>query len=336
MRFLCSAPRLRQPASVSPTHQNPDEPLRIYGNLSLLEMAPVLLAAERLYPGKTLLAHGSVMALWGQASDLASLASAGQADLATNSETQALRGSAAHPDLRFIFTVAECPYRIVARRSAGISRLADLRGKRVGTQLESSGEFFLDAMLRTVGLSTQDVVLVPFMAKTDAPISLLPQALKSGTIDAVALWEPQVERAKRVTGGDAVEFYDPAVYTEKFNLCTTQANLDDPAMRPRIVAFVAALIAAARRLKVEPEAGWRLVAKAAELDIETVRDAWPYFNYPGTLAADLLDVFDRQEPWIANIQRRAPRSRSALAKLIDDSVVKEARDSSAAAQADTR
>ena len=127
------------------------DPLRIYGNLSLLEMAPVLLAAKDIYAGKTLIEHGSVMALWGKASDLASLTSAGHADLATNSETQSLRGSVAGPDLRFIFTVAECPYRIVARRSAGIATLADLRGKRVATQLESSGAFFLDRMLRTVG-----------------------------------------------------------------------------------------------------------------------------------------------------------------------------------------
>src|SRR3970282_1267278 len=108
--------------------------LRIYGNLSLLEMAPVLLAAGEIYPGRSTVEHGSVMALWGKSSDLASLHSAGQAHVAPNSETQPLRASVAHPDLRFIFTVAECPYRIVARRSAGISRLADLRGKRVGTQ----------------------------------------------------------------------------------------------------------------------------------------------------------------------------------------------------------
>ncbi len=299
--------------------------LRIYGNLSLLEMAPVLLAADRIYPGKTLLEHGSVMALWGKASDLASLSSAGQADIATNSETQALRGSFENPDLRFIFTVAECPYRIVARRSAGIARLADLRGKRVGTQLESSAEFFLDAMLRTVGLTAEDVTRVPFMARTEAPIGLLPEALRSGRIDAVALWEPQVQRAKAAIGADAVEFYDPAVYTEKFSLCTRQANLDDPAMRQRIVAFVRALITAAQRLRVEPEIGWRLVAKAAELDIETVRGSWPCFNYPGTLAADLLDIFERQDAWIAKVQGRAPRTREALAKLIDGSVLSEAR-----------
>jgi NitT/TauT family transport system substrate-binding protein len=300
------------------------KPLRIYGNLSLLEMAPVLLAADGIYPGATVIEHGSVMALWNKGSDLASLASSGQADVATNSETQALRGSVGNPDLRFIFTVAECPYRIVARRSAGIARLADLRGKRVGTQLESSGEYFLDVMLRTAGLTAEDVARVPFMAHTAAPISTVPEALRDGKIDAVALWEPQVERARVALGADAIVFQDPAVYTEKFNLCTRQSHLEDPEMRRRIVAFVRALIEAVRRLKADPAPGWRLVAKAANLDVETVRGSWPYFNYPGALAPDLLGIFERQEKWIAKVQGRAPRGRDALAGLIDASVLKEA------------
>ena len=306
-------------------NQASTDTLRIYGNLSLLEMAPVLLAAQGLYPGKTLVEHGSVMALWGKASDLASLSSAGQADIATNSETQALRAAVDNPDLRFIFTVAECPYRIVARRSAGVARLADLRGKRVGTQLESSAEYFLDSMLRTVGLTADDVVTVPFMAHTAAPVSLLPEALRSGDLDAVALWEPQVQRAKLAIADDAIEFRDPAVYTEKFNLCTTQGNLDNPRLRPQIVAFVRALISAAQRLRNDPEAGLDLVAQAAGLDIETVRSARPYFDYPGTLADDLLDIFERQDVWIARVQGRTPRNREALSKLIDDSVLREAR-----------
>lgn len=302
-----------------------EDALRIYGNLSLLEIAPVLLAVDRVYPGKTLVRHGSVMALWNKGSDLVSLASTGQADIATNSETQILHCSAENPDLRIIFTIAECPYRIVARRSAGIARLADLRGKRIGTQPESSADLFLNALLRTGGLADSDVTYVPFMAKTDAPVSLLPEALRSGKVDAVALWEPQVERARRAIGNDAIEFYDPAVYTEKFCLCTTQTNLDDPSMRPRIVAFVRALIDATRRLKVEPEIGWDLVSKAAELDTEIVRDAWPYFNYPGTLAVDMLDVLARHDVWVAERQDRTPRDRATLARLVDDSVLREAR-----------
>ncbi len=81
---------------------------------------------------------------------------------------------------------------------------------------------------------------------------------------------------------------------------------------------------AAQRLKREPEVGWRLVAQVAGLDIETVSSAWPWFNYPGTLATDLLDIFERQDVWIAKVQGRAPRTRAALSKLIDDSVFREA------------
>jgi hypothetical protein len=116
----------------------------------------------------------------------------------------------------------------------------------------------------------------------------VPEALRTGKIDAAALWEPQPQRAKVALGTDAIEFSDPAVYTEKFNLCTTQANLDDPVLRKRIVAFVRALITAAQRLKDDPQSGWRLVAQTAKLDIDTVRGAWPRFKYPGTLAPDLF------------------------------------------------
>jgi len=56
---------------------SPDDTLRIYGNLSLLEMAPVLLAVERFYDGPAHIEHGGVMALWGEGSDLASLSSSG-------------------------------------------------------------------------------------------------------------------------------------------------------------------------------------------------------------------------------------------------------------------
>jgi NitT/TauT family transport system substrate-binding protein len=154
---------------------------------------------------------------------------------------------------------------------------------------------------------------------------MVPGDIARGDIDAVALWEPQPHRAGVALGADAIEFRDTAVYVEKFNLCTTQRNLGDPALRRRITGFVRDVIAAARRLEADPEAGCRLVAKAAGLDIDTVRGSWSCFSFPGTLAPDLLDAFDRQEPWIAKIQGRAARSRQALARLIDDSVLREAR-----------
>ena len=300
--------------------------LRIYGNLSLLEMAPVLLAAQRTYAGATVLEHGGVMSLWGKANDLPSLDAAGKSHLATNSETQVLRSSYANPDLRMILTVAECPYRIVARRSAGIAALADLRGKKIGVMRKSSAEYFLDRMLRTAGLTTDDATLVPFMAKTAAPLTHMPQSLHNGELDAMTVWEPQLQRAVKVLGEHAIVFCDSAVYSERFNLCTTQANLDDPALRPKIVAFVRALIAATKELRRDPSEAQRLVAQAAELDIETVKDAWPFLTYPASLSPNLADILLPVDVWVAKETARGPRTRGELAKLIDGGVMREALD----------
>ena len=88
-------------------------------------------------------------------------ATPGVADVATNAETQLLRFSVRHPDLRIIFNVTEGLYRIVARRSSGIRSIADLKGKRVATIEPTSAGYFLHRMLATQGLSFDDITAVP-------------------------------------------------------------------------------------------------------------------------------------------------------------------------------
>jgi NitT/TauT family transport system substrate-binding protein len=190
--------------------------------------------------------------------------------------------------------------------------------------LKSSAEYFLDRMLRTVGMTEHDVTIVPFMAKTESPLTLMPQALRAGELDAVTVWEPQMQMASIAIGPDAIEFIDPSVYRERFNLCSTQAKLANAATRHKIVVFIRALITATERLRRAPREGWQLVAHAAQLDIETVKDAWPYLTYPGTLAADLLDVLIPADVWVAKETGRAARTRAQLSTMIDASVLREA------------
>jgi NitT/TauT family transport system substrate-binding protein len=53
------------------------------------------------------------------------------AHAAGNATTQMLRVLGDNPNVRLLFTLVDGNYRIVAKRSAGISRLADLKGKRI-------------------------------------------------------------------------------------------------------------------------------------------------------------------------------------------------------------
>jgi NitT/TauT family transport system substrate-binding protein len=283
--------------------------LKIYGNTTTIELAPVLLAAQDLYGDTTAVRNGGIPDLFDEDA----------ADVATNAETQALRQSVDHPDLRTILTVSEGWYRIVARRSAGIARLADLRGKRITTAPNTSSAYYLHKMLGTVGMTTADVTVVPI-----TPLSSMPQALAKREVDAVTIWEPEIENAAAAIGSDAIELQDRRVYRELFSLHTTAAKLAEPKKRGEIIGFVRAVVRASERIRARPEIVWPLVAERTGFDAALVEKVWHHEGYPGTLVPDLLDVMVEEDPFVAQERNRAPRTRAQLAILIDASVLRDA------------
>jgi NitT/TauT family transport system substrate-binding protein len=294
-------------------------PIAVFGNITTFEIAPVLLAADRFYPGEAKVSMGSLSNLVG-APGVPGYQSTGKADVATNAETQALRYSVDHPELRIVLTVSEGLYRIVAKRSAGIAKLADLRGKRIGTVPGTSSGYFLHRMLASAGLSETDVTVVPIL-----PITDMPRALADGKVDAVTIWEPEVEKAAEAIGADAIAFSGKGVYRELFNLNTTADALADPERRRRIVAFVRAIVAASKQINRDPATAWPLVEKGSGYPRDVIAKSWKHQTYPAILAPDLLDVLVVEEAYLAAQAKRPARTRAQLATLIDSSVLAEAR-----------
>ncbi|MEI9851391.1 MAG: ABC transporter substrate-binding protein [Sphingomonas sp.] len=62
--------------------------------------------------------------------------------------------------MRVLMTIAEGHYPVLARRSAGIASLADLKGKRILGYRHTTAGYFLHKMLKTVGLTFDDVTIV--------------------------------------------------------------------------------------------------------------------------------------------------------------------------------
>ncbi|MGE5720921.1 MAG: ABC transporter substrate-binding protein [Sphingomonadales bacterium] len=242
------------------------------------------------------------------------------ADVATNAETQALRQSVKRPDIRIIMTLVEGHYRIVARRSAGIGSLADLKGKRIATLRATSADYFLARMLGRAGLTEADVTVVNMTR-----LQNVAPAIAKHEIDAVAIWEPFSENAVRALGSDAVEFGGEGTYRELFNLNTTAGALADPLKRREIVALMRAIMAASEELKRNPAEGQALVARSGGYAIEEVARSWPHHGYVASFADDMLDVLAEEEIWLAAQEGRRPRSREELAPLIDRSVYEEAK-----------
>ena len=275
--------------------------------MTTIESAPVFLAAEGAAGAGIVVSAGGIPLLV-----------SGEADAATNAETQALLRSATSPNIRVVLTVAECYYRIVARKSSGIARLSDLKGKKVGTSLSTSAHYFLSKMARTAGLAEADVTAVA------VPLPEMPAALKRGDVDAIAIWEPQAHNSEQALGADAIVFQDRSVYRELFNLNTTAEVLADPARRRALVAAVARIVTASEQVTSRPPSVWPLVSSKINVPEPIISSVWKHFRFAGGLPKDLLDVMIEEEQWVAAIQKREPRPRQAIESLVDATVLRDA------------
>jgi sulfonate transport system substrate-binding protein len=279
------------------------EKLRVGVNLTTIETAPIYLAADGL---DVALTGGAIPAL-----------TEGKVDVVTNAETQAILRSTERPDIRVILTVAEYGYRIIARGSAGVGTASDLRGKRIATSLNSSAHFYIVKTLRGVGLAEKDVTVVGMLPND------MPAALARGDVDALSIWEPAAERARQALGADALVISGPP-YQERFNLNTTTAVLADPGKRSAVVDLLRRIIRVSRDISERPEAAQQLMAKKLDVPLSLVQTTWPLFQFPAALGDDMLATMLEQEPWMAEKQNRPPRSREAIAALIDASLWREA------------
>jgi NitT/TauT family transport system substrate-binding protein len=291
--------------------------LHVVGVKATLELAPVLRALQRLAWGEVSdghLAHFTGINLSGQAG----VPAIGFGDVVTNAESQCLRYSIHRPDLRTLMTVTEGHYRIIARRSAGIEAVGDLKGKRVATRPWASAGFYLYRALQDAGLTESDVTSVPLPVASDFSVPLL-----SGDADALVIWEPYAQQVFEQLGDDAVAL-SPPVYREFFNLYSSTEKLDDPVKRALIVQFVREIVAAAAEIRETPRIGIALVAGASGHDAALVARAWEHHSFSARVCPDLLDVMDAEERWSCRETSRPPRSRAELARLIDTSVFDEA------------
>ncbi|WP_417620838.1 ABC transporter substrate-binding protein [Parasphingorhabdus sp.] len=292
-------------------------PIEIRANTGAVESAPVLLAARDFMPAALEVGRGAIPNLIG-APNIAGVFDPGPADVATHAETQALRYSVDHPEIRIILTATEGEYRIVARRSAGIASISDLKGKRIGTLPNTSADFFVHRMLAHNGIGADELTI------QRVSIADMADALVARQVDAIAIWDPYGADAARAIGADLITFSDPDVYRERFNLNSTSERLADPAKRRAIVRFVRAVIDASTALKDDPSRAQALIAERSGFSPEQVAGAWPHLRFPAAIPGDLLDAMVVEEQWLAQRAERTPRSREELAGLIDHSVYEEA------------
>jgi sulfonate transport system substrate-binding protein len=300
--LLAQAPA---PAPVTPLA--PDAMFTVAVAMPVVEAAPIHIADQSPAGAGFQVINGGV----------ATVAQRG-AHAAGNATTQMLRVLGDNPNVRLLFTMVDGNYRLVAKRSAGIARLEDLKGKRIVVPRNTSANYYLVAMLRKAGLQESDVTLV------SAPATQMAAALVKGDADAISMWEPESENAVHALGTDAIQFQDNKAYRELYSVYSTTDVMNDPRRRKELIEFVRATLVGAAELQKDPKRFFPLISERTKHPVDQIARSWEHHGFPLGVAPDLLDLITEEEKWVAAQQKREPRSRAELQGFIDTSILKEA------------
>ncbi|HTE14811.1 MAG TPA: ABC transporter substrate-binding protein [Burkholderiales bacterium] len=187
-----------------------------------------------------------------------------------------------------IFT-AEKNHGIVARKDKGVDTPANLRGKRIGVTLGTSGHFFLDVFLNRHNLSANEVKI---LAVEPGEMSTI---LMRGDIDAVATWEPFLSALLPSLGGNGTIFHGKDVYDSVFTIAGTQKYV---VSHPETVKKVLrAVVRGGRFCKDTPDRAREIVAKAIKTDAVKLKALWPSYRFNVTLDQGLLLALEDETRW---------------------------------------
>ena len=178
---------------------------------------------------------------------------------------------------------------LVARRDRGIVQPADLKGKRIGVTLATSGHFTLDVYLNRQRLDSGDVKLMNY------PPDALAQALADGLVDAISGWDPFLAAAEESLGANAIRFTGADVYESIYNMVALSGYIQQHPQT--MVRLLRALDQGERFCIRNPDAAVAFFPKLSPKGRAAMLAAWPAHHFGLALDQSLLLVLEDQARW---------------------------------------
>lgn len=178
---------------------------------------------------------------------------------------------------------------LVARRDHGINQASDLKGKRIGVTLTTSGHFALEVLLNRQRLDTRDVQL-----RNYPPDGLL-QAIVNGEVDAVSGWDPFLNLIQERLGTVALRFPGKDIYESIYNMVAPTRYLQQHPQT--VIRLLRALEQGERFCRTQPSAAVNLLPRLTPEGKAALLAEWPSHHFGLELDQSLLLVLEDQSRW---------------------------------------
>ncbi|MFP5392376.1 MAG: ABC transporter substrate-binding protein [Gammaproteobacteria bacterium] len=178
---------------------------------------------------------------------------------------------------------------LVTRKGRGIRSGADLAGKTIGVVPGTNSQFFTDALLTAHRVDRAQVDILEFRPEA------LPDALRTGRVDAVTLWHPELARVQQELGADAHTIYGDDIFVYRFLLVGTRAWID--AHPDTVRDVVAALGESIDFIHDQPGPASAMIGRWLGLDASVLAGGFNAADYTLALDQSLLLTLSEQSRW---------------------------------------
>lgn len=178
---------------------------------------------------------------------------------------------------------------MLARQDKGIKTAADLKGKKIGTPIGSTGHFFINLFLIYNSLEKSDIEII------DIEANKLPQALAGNQVDAIAIWEPQIYNAQKLLGEKAILLPSNNIYRVDFYLISSANFIKN---KPQaLVKFLKAIDKAQNFVRQNKTTSIDIISSRMYLDKNAVAALWDKYIFKLFLDQPILNDLEDEARW---------------------------------------
>ncbi len=236
-------------------------------------------------------------------------------DVVTAAEFVAVTKHFLRKDLKILASIVRADtHEVIGRIDHGITEPAHLKGKRIALTRNSSADFFMASFLTHQGVPAKAVTFV------DLPPPAIPDAIASGTVDAVMAWEPVAWKVKERLGPNAVSW--PGQSGQSFYLLLLTRD-DFVKKRPRAVErLLRGLLEAERYVSEHTPQAQEIIARRLGYNPALLQSLWPRCDFRVRLNQDLLTLMEEEAKWSLRRKHQAGELPNYLSIMHMDSLEK--------------
>jgi NitT/TauT family transport system substrate-binding protein len=203
---------------------------------------------------------------------------------------------------------------LIARKDRGIGAAADLKGKRIGLPRGTIADFYLGRYLELNGMSVQDLTLV----KT-APATAM-DAITSGRVDGVVVWNPFAYQIRQRMGDQAVLLRLQSSQPAYALAVARNGWLAEH--RALLIRSLKAIVQAEQYVMNHPAEARAIVQKRLNYDTEFVNSLWSENELSLSLDQSLITAMEDEARWMIKNNLTAGKTVPDFGNYIDVDALK--------------